>query len=49
MTMGVYLVLGVVLIAVAYVGLQLLLAKTFAIQRKQKEVNLLGGLMKLIL
>jgi len=42
-------VVAVGLLVAAYFGVQLLLAKSFAIQRKQKEVNLFGGLVKLIL
>jgi regulator of protease activity HflC (stomatin/prohibitin superfamily)/predicted RNA-binding Zn-ribbon protein involved in translation (DUF1610 family) len=44
-----YVIVGAVAFAGVYIGLTILLAKTFAIQRKQKEVDLFGGLMKLIL
>ncbi|HEV8000456.1 MAG TPA: hypothetical protein VGP63_11295 [Planctomycetaceae bacterium] len=43
-----YAFLGVVLIGV-YCVLRVFLAKSLAIQRKQKEVDLFGGLVKLIL
>jgi regulator of protease activity HflC (stomatin/prohibitin superfamily)/predicted RNA-binding Zn-ribbon protein involved in translation (DUF1610 family) len=45
----VYPFLGLLLLVVVYFGLQFFLAKSVAIQRKQKEVDLLGGLVKLIL
>jgi regulator of protease activity HflC (stomatin/prohibitin superfamily) len=49
MTTILYLVLALLVLAVIYFALQLLLAKPFAIRGKQKEVDLLGGLVKLIL
>jgi regulator of protease activity HflC (stomatin/prohibitin superfamily)/predicted RNA-binding Zn-ribbon protein involved in translation (DUF1610 family) len=49
MTTILYLVLGVLLLAVIYFALELLFAKPFAIRGKQKEVDLVGGLVKLIL
>jgi regulator of protease activity HflC (stomatin/prohibitin superfamily) len=44
-----FVAIGVLLLVVAYCGLQVLLAKSYAIRQGRKQVNLFGGLVKLIL